>query len=204
MNHRTRTIITIVLTLAVVAMMWLLIHGLTERVRHAEDHADHADKVARLNQASARHNQRVAQSLANQVRALGGKPHGTPETPGQVSGPSGPSGPAGPMGPRGSKGEPGPAGPMGRPGDTGPQGTPGGPGTTGQTGPAGPQGPTGDTGPAGPAGPKGDTGPQGDQGPKGDTGPAGYPDEFTFTLGPLTYTCTDPDGSHDYTCTPSR
>lgn len=51
-------------------------------------------------------------------------------------------------------------------------------------------------------GPKGDTGapgPQGEPGPKGDPG---YPDSWTYTdeLG-QTYTCTDPDGDHNYTCT---
>lgn len=89
---------------------------------------------------------------------------------------------------------------------------------------AGPAGNSGDTGPSGPQGPQGPgpsadqvatavasycsdhdgcQGPKGDPGPTGPEGPAGYPDQFTFNVGPLIYVCTDSDGDHAYTCEPS-
>lgn len=112
---------------------------------------------------------------------------------------------------RGHSGTPGPRstvpGPRSTvPGPTGSPGPPGmqGPGPTDEQVSAGVtaycdahnqcQGPAGTDGKDGAPGPKGDT---------GDRGPAGYPDAFTFTdPAGRTQRCTDPDGDHDYTCTP--
>jgi len=132
-----------------------------------------------------------------------------------ATGASGAIGPQGPQGPQGVPGLPGRPGPRGEPGGDGTDGTAGRPGTSvtgapGATGPAGKPGadgapgPKGDPGPPGPAGADGKPGADGAPGAKGDpgpAGPAGYPDAFSFT-GPdgTSYTCTDPDNDHAYTC----
>lgn len=194
MTGRTRVISYIVIALGVLVTVWVLVHGLTARVQEAE-------RSATANQHRVAQAKHAVRTLAQQVKELGGHPV---VKPGQLPGPVGPTGPQGEAGPAGP---PGPQGPRGVAGPMGPEGPVGGMGRPGDTGPVGDTGATGPQGPAGPQGPKGDPGPQGPAGPqgnKGDTGPAGYPDEFTFTLGPLTYTCTDPDSDHNYTCTPTR
>jgi len=189
MTHRTRVISYVIGALAIVLTVWVLVHGLTARVQHAED-------TSAANEKAATQATRAVSQLAQQVKQLGGTPVVKPQ---QLSGPVGPQGATGPTGPEGPRGMPGSVGPMGAPGATGPKGATGPAGTPGQTGPAGPAGPAGPTGPTGPAGPKGE---QGEQGPKGEQGPAGYPTRFTFTIGPVTFECTDLDGDHAYQCTP--
>lgn len=117
-----------------------------------------------------------------------------------LTGPQGPIGPQGPVGPEGPRGFTGVEGSTGKTGADGATGDPGAAGPPGEAGSTGPQGPAG---PPGPAGPQGETGPQGPQGERGPDGPAGYPQSFTFQIGPQTYTCTDPDNDHNYDCQPS-
>lgn len=105
--------------------------------------------------------QEVAQSLYDQLLALGEEPV-VSERP--VVGERGPQGPTGPEGDQGEAGTPGPQGPQGPEGPVGSQGVSGSPGATGSQG---------DTGPQGPAGPTGPQGPQGEQGIQGPVGPAG-------------------------------
>lgn len=126
----------------------------------------------------------------------------------------GPPGPEGPLGPKGDPGDPGANGSSGPAGENGSDGVDGAPGTNGADGSTGPQGQAGEAGPQGPAGPAGPPGPQGPPGPAGGAGPtgppgeAGYPATFTWTMqgpggvGNQTYTCSDPDGDHKYTCEP--
>lgn len=109
-----------------------------------------------------------------------------------VQGTQGPQGVQGIPGVKGDKGDPGAPGPKGDKGDTGAEGTDGTPGTNGTDGVDGTQG---DPGPAGPQGEPGATGPQGPQ------GEPGYPSSWTFEYMGTTYTCTDPEGDHTYTCT---
>lgn len=109
--------------------------------------------------------------------------------------------PAGAIGPQGVQGIQGVSGPQGIQGPPGPRGPKGDSGASGSSGSAGTIGATGPQGPAGPSGPKGDQGEQGPVGPEGQTGPRGpAPDSFTWTMLGTTYTCTDPDGDGDYTC----
>lgn len=126
-----------------------------------------------------------------------------------TAGPQGPPGPQGSPGPQGFSGSDGvnglngQPGPSGAPGAQGASGVDGQPGTAGQPGPNGSPGPSGATGApgeVGPAGPQGDPGPEGSPGPTGPQGPAGYPASFSFTFLGVTWTCTDVDGDHAYTC----
>lgn len=155
-----------------IIVVGLLIHGLANTAREAQERADTATAAV--------------SDLAQQVRSLGGEPVVTPSDL--------PS--AGPPGPTGPQGFPGPPGPSGPPGPVGPAGPQGHPGATGPTGPAGSTGLTGPKGDPGPQGNKGEPGPTGPQGDPGPAGPAGYPESFTFAG----FTCTDPDGDHTYTC----
>ena len=88
---------------------YLAIHSLGVQLRQAE-----ADR----------------QTLAEQVRQLGGTPSYAPAV----------------AGPRGEPGPPGPPGPSGLPGPPGPVGPSGAPGPTGEPGPAGATGPPGEPG----------------------------------------------------------
>lgn len=188
MNHRTRLISYIIGAFATILTIWVLVHGLTQRVQDAE----HSAQTNQRRVAQAKH---AVESLAQQVKQLGGTPVVKPH---EVPGPIGATGPAGEQGAQGIPGR------QGVRGDIGPRGSIGPTGATGAIGPPGPTGLQGDTGPVGPAGPAGPTGPKGDKGDKGDPGAAGYPGEFTFTFGPFTYTCTDPDGDHNYDCAPQQ
>lgn len=119
-------------------------------------------------------------------------------------GPPGPPGPAGATGQPGAVGSTGAAGAKGDRGEAGPAGVAGPAGPTGSAGPSGMTGPEGPSGPAGAAGAQGDAGPAGATGATGATGPQGpEPASFTFTQGITTWTCTDPDGDGDYSCTSS-
>jgi hypothetical protein len=89
----------------------------------------------------------------------------------------------------GQRGQPGPQGPIG------PFGVPGQSGTAGAQGSPGENGVNGDPGPQGT---QGDPGAQGDPGLTGPTGPE--PTSFTFSIGPMTWTCSDPDGDGNYEC----
>jgi cell division protein FtsB len=129
----------------------------------------------------------------------------------------GPQGPQGIPGLQGLQGVPGPQGPAGKDGTSctpdipacvGPAGPPGPAGPAGADGKDGAAGPSGADGKDGATGPVGPTGPAGPSGSAGPTGPAGYPTSFGWTLTlvgnrTVTYTCTDTDGDHQYTCTPS-
>jgi cell division protein FtsB len=131
-----------------------------------------------------------------------------------MPGPQGPQGIPGLQGLQGIPGLQGPAGPAGKDGTSctpdipacvGPAGPPGPAGPAGKDGAAGPSGADGKDGATGPVGPTRPAGPSGSAGP---TGPAGYPTSFGWTLTlvgnrTVTYTCTDTDGDHQYTCTPS-
>lgn len=133
-------------------------------------------------------------------------PQGPPGIPG-IQGPpgvQGPPGPQGDQGPRGFEGQEGDRGASGADGSDGTDGEDGTDGIDGQDGATGPAGPQGEPGPAGPPGPKGD---KGDKGDAGAPGPAGFPASWTFTVPSnapgqpdTTYTCSDPDGDHNYTC----
>jgi hypothetical protein len=113
--------------------------------------------------------QENAQSLYDQLLALGEDPEGqNPDTlPLQ--------GPRGEQGVPGSQGSPGLPGDPGPPGFDGADGAPGEPGQDGTTGAPGPEGPQGETGATGPQGATGPEGPAGPQGPAGAEGPAGPP-----------------------------
>lgn len=78
-------------------------------------------------------------------------------------------------------------------------------GAKGEPGPIGPKGDKGETGAAGADGTPGAPGAAGPQGAPGAAGPAG-PAIAAFGFGPFmpgaTYTCADPDGDLQYTCTP--
>lgn len=153
-------------------------------------------------------------ALNGQVEALGQEPVAPP--PEQRVGERGAAGPSGAPGPKGDRGDPGPKGDKGDrgdpgfpglPGATGPQGAAGPQGASGPSGAQGPQGLPGPEGPAGadgapgPAGPQGEPGPAGPQGPAGPPGPQGAPpSEFTFSVGPRNFRCTDPEGDRVYTC----
>lgn len=105
-------------------------------------------------------------------------------------------------------------GPAGDPGEPGTPGTPGAPGSGGTTGPAGPPGPPGTQGPPGPPGPAGEQGmpgspgppgadgQQGAQGPPGPPGPQGAQGPPVGSFSFLTFTCSDPEGDGQYTCSP--
>jgi hypothetical protein len=143
--------------------------------------------------AQADHNAAVAQTLAQQVRGLGGTPSVLPPTPGE-RGPAGPAGVPGLMGPLG------PPGPSGPPGATGPAGVPGLNGRDGQDGAAGPSGDPGVSGQPGPTGPAGPSGAPG--------APGQPPDGWTATWSDgSTETCTRAstwDPAHPtYTCSRS-
>lgn len=131
------------------------------------------DRVSQQNQTISRltddlvASQENAQTLYDQLLALGQNPEGqNPETLPVVGprGPAGDPGSQGPQGPAGTAGPAGPAGPQGEQGTPGVQGDPGQTGSSGGTGPAGPAGPQGEpgaTGAAGPAGPAGPVCPEG-------------------------------------------
>lgn len=138
--------------------------------------------------------------LREQVMALGEEPVAPPaediiEVPDvQVVPIPGPRGPAGPPGPQGVQGV---------------QGIDGKDGAAGIQGNTGPEGPAGETGAPGPAGAPGETvvGPQGEPGPVGPAGPAGPVGpvgpalaSFTFSQGPHTWVCSDPDRDLVYAC----
>jgi hypothetical protein len=137
--------------------------------------------TARQAVQEANHSTSVANRLAAQVRSLGATPVATPPAAPRDGSP----GATGPQGP------PGPQGPAGSPGARGAQGSPGPVGATGAAGSNGDSGTKGDTGAQGP------TGPAGDPGPTGPPGPAGYPSSISGNG----FTCTDPDGDHNYDCT---
>ena len=131
------------------------------------------------------------EALAAQVEQMGGEP--VEDTDGDVvvvPGPPGAPGADGRDGRRGLDGKEGAAGQPGPPGAIGAQGAPGVgfPGETGATGEAGGPGPAGAQGEPGPAGAPGQSGPA--------------VGSFTFTIGPATWTCADPDGDLAYTCQP--
>lgn len=175
------------------AVLLLLIRGLTAQINDAEDRLSEAERAAQTNAARLEDAQAAVGSLADQVRRLGARPVTTVRgEPVLVQGPRGATGPAGPAGARGQRGA---AGRDGADGARGPAGRDGADGADGAPGPAGP------------AGEDGEAGPKGEQ---GEQGPAGYPDEIVYTDpgtpapgDETTYRCTDPDGDRTYTCEPS-
>lgn len=210
-NERLRTVV--VVAFVVLCALALFFGGRATNRAQTE-----ADQQAQQKYTLA---QQVAAACAMKERAddLGGlctKANSiVKEGPQGDVGPAGPIGPVGPQGPQGPEGPIGPKGEDGAAGKTGQNGEAGATGAQGDPGVAGADGADGAQGPAGPAGPQGEPGPKGEQGPagaKGETGsagpagPAGYPDSFEITVGPqgnpVTYVCTDPDGDHDYTCSP--
>lgn len=163
----------VVIALGAVAVLawqvWTSVLDLQARARDAMETAQVQD--------------RQIQTLADQVRKLGGVPVVTPSP---AAGPPGLTGPAGPPGAT-VTGPPGPAGAKGDPGAT-------------VTGPPGPAGPKGDsvTGPPGPAGADGKDGKDGQQGPPGPACPDGYSVKTTTVVtddGPQDVAiCTKEDG----------
>lgn len=177
MTNKHRLLVAIFFVIGALIALGLIVRGLSDRADNAEKKADTAVSAVT--------------ELANQVRQLGGQPVVEPsELP--------KTGPQGDVGPEGPQGPPGPAGPAG------PQGEPGTDGTTGPTGAPGAS-VTGPAGPSGPAGPAGKDGKDGADGAPGPAGPAGYPTSFELqVVGGQTLTCTDPDGDHNYTCSPGN
>lgn len=115
-----------------------------------------------------------------------------------LDGLDGAAGSPGAEGRDGSEGLPGGIGPVGVAGSAGVDGT------KGDTGATGPKGDTGATGPAGSDGANGAPGADGAVGQPGANGADGQPPRsFTFTNLGVTYTCDDPEGDGDYTCTPT-
>lgn len=156
----------------------LLIHGLAGTAREARDKAEQA--TGRADRATQRADAATtaATHLAQQVRALGGKPVVEPSQLPQA----GPSGPVGPQGPMGLTGPQGLRGAMGLPGPQGP---------VGETGPAGATGPTGA---------KGDPGKDGTDGKPGTDGTDGAPGRGIASVDcggpiPMTLTITYSDGT---------
>jgi len=215
------------LGIAFAVLATLTVLGYYTSEKHNEDrYVDLQSKLSSARVEAATQEQKLensvvqTRSLIDQVRSMGKKPVVRPEqVPGigprgiqgvqgiqGLTGPPGPPGPVGPQGVQGFQGESGKAGSAGTNGADGKAGADGSSGPAGSPGADGPQGPKGDTGPQGPQGPKGEPGPKGDNGAQGETGPPGYPTSFTFTQTDITgrettYTCSDPDGDHQYTCT---
>lgn len=163
------------------------------------------DKVRRQVQELCKQQHRSPKKCAPAAPPAQKIVQGIPGTPGEPGSP----GQSGKPGQQGNPGQPGQSGPPGQPGKNGqpgqngtnppclaaPNQCNGQNGTNGQNGNDGPQGPQGPQGPAGPAGQDGKDGAQGPQGPAGPE-----PSSFTFTYLGVTYTCTDPDGDGQYTC----
>lgn len=147
----------------------------------AED--DRRDAQVRLRNAEV-----AREALAAQVEQMGGEP--VEDTAGDVVVVPGPPGPAGVDGRDGRHGLDGKDGAAGQPGPPGAVGGPGPEGDTGATGEPGATGPPGAQGEPGPAGAPGQPGPA--------------PASFAFTLGAITWTCTDPDGDLAYACQPDQ
>jgi Collagen triple helix repeat (20 copies) len=142
--------------------------------------ATYITAVIASGQADRARLERQVESLAEQVRGLGGVPVVSP-SPGAPGRPGTPGAPGQPGSP-GTPGDRGPAGPSGSPGASG---APGSPGTPGQPGSAGQPG---QDGAQGPPGPQGEQGPRGEQGAPGET--------------PETVYCTPPGlGGGPWTCT---
>jgi hypothetical protein len=169
MNQRSKAwIVPLVVMLLVGLLLGVVIYrvGLLS-TRLDQSQSDRADLHGQLQQQ-----EKASQTLARQVRRLGGTPLVSP--PAEVT--SGPSGPVGATGQRGAVGPSGPRGPAGvdgpagSPGPVGPSGAPGAIGQPGPKGDTGPKGSAGEPGPAGPAGPSGADGKDGAAGPQGPAG----------------------------------
>lgn len=134
--------------------------------------------------------QQDGQTLAQQVRDLGGTPKVTPSP-----------GPAGRAGQPGQPGRAGASGQPGRSGSTGPSGKPGSAGASGPPGTPGSPGTAGQPGEQGPAGPPGKDGADGKDGTDGKDGSP--PSSWTWTYLGVTYICTPTsEGATTYTCEP--
>lgn len=136
-RRQRRTVIALVLTAVVFALLGYALRNSTET----------ADKQQQRAEAAVS----GAEQLCQQVRQLGAVCVVDPST---LKGDPGPAGPEGPMGPPGLPGRDGDDGTPGAVGPTGTAGADGVQGPAGPTGPPGPQGPTGPAGEAGPAGPQ--------------------------------------------------
>lgn len=175
------------LWIGALAVILLLIVGLTKKVNSADEHA--ARSAAQTREALS-----AVNDLAAQVRSLGAKPVVEPSAVAQP-GPQGEPGATGPVGPIG------PIGPVGPTGARGPQGVRGPAGATGATGPQGPAGPKGDTGPAG------KDGTDGKDGANGTDGKDGRGISSVSCSGPpmVTFTFVYTDGTSDtVTCSPGN
>jgi hypothetical protein len=230
-RHRTWfTILTVALLVLAGVVTWLVIREASIGEQQASSQAQQAKAgETQANQKTLTLAQQVAAACALKDTAddLGGLctkadtivKNGSPGPQGPlgpqgiqgeqgIPGIQGPPGPEGPLGPKGDPGDNGAAGAVGAAGKNGLDGASGTNGTDGAAGPPGPAGEPGPQGPPGPAGPQGPPGPAGEAGPTGPPGEAGYPSSFTWTMqgpggiGNQTYTCSDPDGDHKYTCEP--
>lgn len=144
MTQRLRSLLLPVVAVVVIGLAYWLVNDL--RMQQQAD---------RRELAAAR---RDTQTLARQVRQLGGVPSVSP--PVAAVGEPGPPGPAGAPGVPGRTGPAGPVGPSGAAGQPGATGAQGPAGTPGEAGPAGPQGPQGEPGPSGPPGPSASPSPE--------------------------------------------
>lgn len=176
-------------------LIWTVVHQ-GQRLEDAEAARRELAAQTREQAAQAAENATTAETLADQIRALGERPLVDPDpySP-PIPGPAGASGPPGPPGRAGDPGDRGPAGPQGERGPVGATGDRGPRGLPGEQGIPGPQGERGETGPAGPAGPQGERGPQGEPGPAGTDGTDAVPFTFTFTVQ------VNPAQSQTYRCT---
>lgn len=165
MNQRSKAWVT---PLLVMLLIGILLGFVIFRVGSLSDRLDRSQSDRTDLHRQLQQQEKASQTLAKQVRKLGGTPLVTPPVE-VTSGPSGPAGGTGPVGPRG------PIGATGATGKTGAQGVAGQVGPIGPTGAIGPEGPKGDVGSKGPAGDKGDAGPAGPVGPAGADGKDGAP-----------------------------
>lgn len=166
MNQRSKAwVMPLVVMLLAGLMLGVVIHQLGSlSARLDQSQADRDEFHQQLQQQ-----EKASQTLAKQVRKLGGTPLVSPHV--EVT--AGPSGPAGAVGAAGQRGPAGPAGARGAAGKDGVDGAPGPAGPSGAPGADGAPGAKGDPGTKGPAGPPGPSGPAGADGKDGSAGPAG-------------------------------
>lgn len=184
MRPTRQGVVTVVVVSVVSTVLVLILIGLLALRGEVNTQASRADAL----QTNLDRSQQAVDALSQQVKSLGGTPVDAP-TLAPVPGPQGLPGLTivGPMGPMGPPGPPGLAvrGPLG------PRGPPG-VGTAGRDGKDGADGHGADGAP-------GKDGTDGAPGAKGD--PGSPPVSWTWTDGPRTWTCADPDGDGAYTCT---
>lgn len=168
MNQRRAWITPVLVMLLAGLVLGIVIHEIGSLSARLDQSKIDRDQVHHQLQQQ----EQASETLAKQVRRLGGTPLVTPSVE-VTAGPTGPVGATGQRGATGPAGQPGPAGATGLTGATGETGPSGAPGQPGPKGDPGPKGADGNTGPTGPAGADGKDGKDGEPGPAGPAGPAG-------------------------------